>query len=71
MRQMPVSGGSNQQLLTIREVAKILHVAENTLRNKHFREKLGLTVIRVGRGIRFSQDDVDEFILRSVEGQGH
>lgn len=64
-----VSEAPQPQLLTIPEVASILAIAENTLRNRQFRDKLGLTVIRVGRSIRFRQDEITEFIRKNAESQ--
>lgn len=69
-KQLSMSEPELPRLLTIPEVARILQIGENTLRNKSYREQLGLSVIKIGRAIRFSRDDVDEFIRRNVQGRG-
>lgn len=49
-------------LLTDQEVAERLKVHVQTLRNWRFTGKGGLPYIKVGRSIRYLDEDVDSFI---------
>jgi excisionase family DNA binding protein len=49
-------------LLTIKEVAAILHCCTKTVRRLIAKKELA--VVKLGRWIRVRQDDLDRFILR-------
>lgn len=58
------------ELLTPKEAAEVLKVAEITLaswRNAHASN--GLPFVRVGRLIRYKRSDLAAFIARNTEGQ--
>jgi excisionase family DNA binding protein len=55
------------KLMTIEEVAEVLSVSTTTVRSKHFRNRVGLNIIRVGRSIRFSRQELESWISRHVE----
>lgn len=55
------------KLLTINDVADLLSVSVTSVRNKHFRAREGLKIIRVGRAIRFSQKEIEDYIKRQIE----
>lgn len=55
------------KLLTIQEAAELLCVSAETLRSRPFRKRIGLNVVRIGRAVRFSQQELDAFIARNVE----
>lgn len=48
------------KLLTIREVSQILNISERTVSREVARAKLRAT--RVGRQVRVTQEDLDEYI---------
>lgn len=56
-----------EKLMTIDEVADYLSISTATLRNKTFRDKHNLHAIRVGRAIRFSREQIEDFISRNIE----
>jgi len=58
----------SESLMTIEEVAEHLRVAKSTMRNKEFRQRLGLKSVRVGKSVRFRREDVEAFVKRNVEG---
>ena len=57
----------SDKLMTIDEVADCLSISTTTIRNKRFRQRVGLNIIRVGRSIRFSRKELLDFINRNVE----
>jgi len=57
------------RLMTLKEVAEYLQVAETTIRNRDYRIRNGLRTVRVGRSLRFRQEDVQDYVKRNVEGE--
>ena len=57
------------RLMTLKEVAEYLQVAETTIRNREYRIRNGLRTVRVGRSLRFRQEDVQDYVKRNVEGE--
>jgi excisionase family DNA binding protein len=52
-----------QKLLTPKEVAKWLNVSVDWVHNHATRKNPRLPVVRIGKLLRFRNDDVEEFIL--------
>lgn len=53
--------------MTIAEVADYLSISAATIRNKDFRKKCGLNIIRIGRSIRFKREEIEDFVSRNIE----
>jgi hypothetical protein len=56
-----------EKLMTVEEVADYLSISPYRLRNKDFRNKYGLNVIRIGGSIRFKREDIKNFVSRNTE----
>jgi excisionase family DNA binding protein len=53
------------RLLTAKELAKYLHLAEQTIYNKcckNAKHPLPIKPVRIGRGLRFRLSDVEKYI---------
>ena len=57
-------------LLDPQETAACLAVKLSSIRDKRFRARIGLPVVKVGRCLRFAQDDVLQVVRRGREGVG-
>lgn len=55
------------RLMTVEDVADYLSISATTLRSIAFRKKHGLSVIRVGKAIRFSREEIESFVSRNTE----
>ena len=59
-----------EQLLTPRDVAKILGVTLQTLAVWRCEKRYNLPYVKVGRLIRYLRSDIEEFITRRRQGGG-
>lgn len=55
------------KLLTIEEVADKLSISPGTIRSLEFRKRVGLSAVRIGRTIRFTRQEIENFINRHTE----
>lgn len=51
-------------LLTAREAAQILRISLRTLRDRRFRQRLGLSTVYVNKRLRFLPSDLEKVIKR-------
>ena len=58
---------SRGHLLSIDEVADYLGISPRTLMDRNYRNRIGLAGVRIGRRIRFAEEDLFKFIKRSRE----
>lgn len=56
----PVTLGAN--LMTVEELAQVLHVSPAWVRDHSTRKQPRLPVVRVGKLLRFCRGDIDEWI---------
>ena len=54
-------------LFTVRESARYIGCAEQSLYDPRFHRRLGLPAVRVGKQLRFDQADLDRVIRRKKE----
>ncbi len=69
VENVPKDNNSNRQMLTVNEVAHLLHVHPNTVR---LWSKTGtLKSYRIGkrRDYRYHPDDIEKFLRKSASGQ--
>ena len=58
---------SRGHLLSIDEVAEYLGISPRTLMDRHYRDRIGLAGVRIGKRIRFAEEDLSKFIERCRE----
>jgi excisionase family DNA binding protein len=58
-----------ERLLAVREVAEWLGVSEAWVRDHCGRKRPHLPVVRLGRVLRFREEDIERFILELKEGR--
>ncbi len=61
---------SIERLLSVDEVAERLGVSAKTLRDRSYRMRIGLSGIRIGRKIKFSEADLERFVKAKRESIG-
>jgi hypothetical protein len=54
-----------QQLLTIREASEQLRLSPSSLKNKQYRQRLGIPVVYLGSSVRFTAQDLEQFVARN------
>ncbi len=57
---------NKDKLLTREEAAKYLGVAKTTLANWHVSKKRNITVVKIGRLVKYKLSDLDAFIEKGV-----
>lgn len=50
------------QLLTLPQVAQRLGLSPRSLKHTHYRQKLGIPVIKIGTSVRIAEQDLEAFI---------
>lgn len=49
-------------VLTTADIAKVLRLSEKSVRDPRFRQRIGLHGIKIGRSLRFLEDDVKRLL---------
>ena len=49
-------------VLTTADIAKVLRLSEKSVRDPRFRQRIGLRGIKIGRSLRFLEDDVKRLL---------
>lgn len=55
------------KLLTLRETAAILGLSPTSLANVHYRQRLGLPIVKIGAAVRIIEQDLTHWITRHRE----
>jgi predicted DNA-binding transcriptional regulator AlpA len=55
------------RLLLLKEVADMLRIEERVLYKTRVRERIGLRSIKIGRRLRFREEDVQELITQACQ----
>ena len=64
---MILKGGAKMKLYTTQEVANILQISTLTVRRYIKQNKLN--AVKIGRDLRITQEQLDEFILKYTKGE--
>ena len=58
---------ANSQLLSVGEAAARLGVSPRSLADKRFRLRVGLAAVRIGRRVKFREEDIGRLVTKGLE----